>query len=150
MIALMPSSVTTPITEYEDTVRKETRAQWSSFVPISSQWQIQALRALFQMATLPPNWDSYGSPPPSPTSLATSIDLLSEIDLDDLPVPHVAPVPGGGIQFEWSVGQRELEFEILPDGSVEFLKSDGRQPLEEGQLRHVDQMLSLLSWLTSG
>ncbi|MFQ5538907.1 MAG: hypothetical protein ACE5FB_00775 [Candidatus Binatia bacterium] len=150
MIALMPSSVTTPVTEYEDTVRKETRAQWSPFVPILSNWQTQALRALFQIATLPHNWDSYGSPPLSPTSLATSIDLLSEIDLDDLPIPHVAPVPGGGVQFEWSVGQRELEFEILRDGSVEFLKVDSKQPVEEGQLRYVDQMFSLLSWLTSG
>ncbi len=148
MITLMPSSATTPITEYQDTVRKDTRAQWSPFVPISSKWQTEALRALFQIATLPHNWDTYNSPPPSPTALAASIDLLSEIDLDDLPIPHVAPVPGGGIQFEWSVDQRELEVEILPDGSVEFLKAEGRQPLEEGHLRHMDQMPSLLSWLT--
>lgn len=125
---------------------------WSEMVPVDglSHWQIQALKGVLQTVHLPNNWDSYGSPPPSPVARNTAIKLITHFDFDDLPAPDIVPVVGGGIQFEWIVGQRELELEILPDGAVEFLKTEGSRPLEEGRLMAESGHLgSLLAWLTS-
>ena len=149
MIALVPSLVTT---EYEATVKGESTAQWSRDFPVETQWQIQALKAVCQLVNLRYDWDSYRSPPISSMALTASTRLIAIIDPEDLPVPQVFPVPGGGLQLEWVVGVRELELEILPDGRVEFLKVEGGQPIEEGQLRlgTYGRVFSILSWLTAG
>jgi hypothetical protein len=73
---------------------------------------------------------------------------IAELDLGDLPVPHVAPVPGGGIQLEWRVGDRELELEILPDGAIEFLRAERGEPVDEAALDSA-QLHSLLAWVVS-
>jgi len=146
MTAILVSTVTT---ENEATVKKDTTAQWSQDFPVESQWQIQALKPVCHLANLRYDWDSYGSPPVSSMALTASTRLIAMIDPEDLPVPHVFPVPGGGIQLEWIVGQRELEIVILPDGTVEFLKVEGGQPIEEAQVRlgAYGQVSSILSWL---
>jgi len=151
MIALIPSGVTT-VTGFEQNFPTESKAQWSETVLVRSKWQTEVLKAVFQVANLPSNWDSYGSPALSPLALAASKFLLAMVDLDDLPVPFVAPVPGGGVQFEWIIGERELELEILPDGAVEFLKAQREQPAEEGyiKLENYRHIPTLLSWVTSG
>lgn len=125
---------------------------WSETVPVDglSHWQIQALKGVLQTVHLANNWDSYGSPPPSPIARAAAVSLITRFDFDDLSTPDVVPVVGGGIQFEWIIGQRELELEILPDGTVEFLRVEGTQPLDEGRLMAEPGHLgSLLGWLTS-
>lgn len=120
-------------------------------VPVSglSHWQIQALKGVLQTAHLQANWDSYGSPAPSPVTVNSAIQLLTSVGFDILPVPYIVPVVGGGIQFEWIVDRRELELEILPDGSADFLKSEGGTPLEEGALETIVHLEALLAWLTS-
>jgi hypothetical protein len=108
--------------------------------------------AVFRIEALKADWDSYGSPPPTLVAINRSLDILraiAELNLLDLPAPHVVPVPGGGIQFECGVGQRELEFEILPDGSAEYLKAEGGDPVAEGTLT-LSQVDSLLAWLVGG
>jgi len=139
---------------YEDTATTVTTPQWSDVIPIRglSSRQIEAVIGALKTENLPDNWDGYGSPPPPQRVVNISIKLLEAIPFDDLPVPHVVPVSGGGIQIEWSIGQRELELEILPDGSVEFLKAERGQPLEEGKLTSVasSQVQSLLAWLIPG
>lgn len=149
MTTLLQSPVTT---ENEATIKRDTPAQWSQDFPVESRWQIETLQAVCQLANLRDDWDSYGSPPISPAALHTSTRLIAMIDPGDLPVPCVFPVPGGGMQLEWIVGQRELELEILPDGTVEFLKVEGGQPIEEAQvgLKAYGQTSSILSWLGSG
>lgn len=114
-------------------------------------WQVQAVKRVFQTAELSANWDSYGSPPLSAQAVRTAISVILSVHLDDLPTPDVVPVPGGGIQLEWRMGSRELELEILPNGSLEFLKSEHGEPLEEGTLElSAIETTSLASWLLSG
>lgn len=151
MITGTRSLMTTLLAEYDDTFTTATKAQWSPVVPVASYGQIQALQTVLRTASLPHDWDSYGSPPPSPMALAASVHLITAIDLDDLTIPDIFAVPGGGIQFEWRFGGRELELEVLPDSSLQFLKVERGVPLEEGQLKAglYGEVSSLLSWLAS-
>ncbi len=112
-------------------------------------WQTQAIKRLFQVAELPADWDSYGSPSPSKQAVSMAIWVIHAITLDDLPVPNVVPVPGGGIQVEWQCGARELELELLPDGTLEFLKSQNGVPFEEGVVEWTSEPTSLAAWLVS-
>jgi len=71
---------------------------------------------LDELAGLPENWDGHGSPPIRATAKETVFKLLELLDQLDMPVPHFAPVSGGGLQLEWQQGKRELELEIFPQG----------------------------------
>ena len=130
-------------------------AQHGDVIPLhpdySPQWQKEAIIALCRLASLPMGWDSYGSPPPSDRALHIAERLVTAINLEDLPVPYIIPVSGGGIQIEWNIPPRELELEILPDGSVEYARVENDVVVEEGSLDpyNADHILSLLSWLTN-
>lgn len=76
-----------------------------------------------ELAELPENWDSYGSRSIQEKALTVARHIIQEINTRQLPLPRAYPVPGGGIQLEWCIlGRGELEVEILPDGSIEFLE----------------------------
>jgi len=126
-------------------------AQWSSVIPTRalSQWQIQGIKRLNEILSLPENWDSYGSSPPTQDAANTAMNLLTGIDIDYFVAPRVVPVSGGGLQLEWEVGTRGLELEILNDGSVEYLTTERRESYGEGPIRMVNEVRSLFLWLLS-
>jgi hypothetical protein len=86
-----------------------------------SAWLFDGLKRVLRAAARRENWDGQGSPAPSSAVVEKSVELLRVIDDDEPPLPRVVPVPGGGLQLEWHEGSRELELEVLPDGSVEYL-----------------------------
>jgi hypothetical protein len=114
---------------------------------VASKTCLQFLEAL---ENLPPNWDSYGSIPPTPQALRGAEGLLRLLTVEAFPSPQVVPVPGGGVQLEWQVGPRGLEVEIRPDGSIEYLKVEG-EFMEEGPLlaNQPDRLRELVRWLTA-
>ena len=128
-----------------------TSPQWSGVVSVGdlSQWQVEAIRKLLQLFTLPRDWDSYGSPPPSEVAIMAAVRLILRIDLESFLSPLVVPVAGGGVQLEWSLGSREVEIEINDRGSAEYLKSSGGKPIEEGPIALPDlpRIRALLTWL---
>lgn len=141
-----------------------TTHEWSTGVSISksashwtetvlsgdlSQWKDSAVTAVLRLSRLSDNWDGYASPQPSKQVVDASIDLIKAILFDDLPSPQIVPVAGGGIQFEWSVSQRELQFEIRPDSSIEFLKAVRGEPVGEGKVEDIYQLQAHLAWLIS-
>lgn len=134
-------------TEFRESVSAQSKSQWSWAVPVTSQWQVLTIKEVLEAAQLPRNWDTYGSSPPSSWVVNTSIRLVTGIDEDDLPLPHVVPVPEGGIQFEWNVGDRELEIAVLPEGMIEFLKAEQGQPVEEGTVTTYGQLYWLVGWV---
>ena len=76
--------------------------------------------------------------------------IISLLSLHNPPLPHITPVPGGGVQFEWECFGRALEIEVLPDGTIEVLvvADDGRTT--EAQLSEPHKQLPrLIHWLTS-
>lgn len=115
-------------------------------------WLIDAWRALETMARLEENWDSYGSRPLSMTAVEAASRVLYVLRNRRMPAPQLVPVSGGGLQFEWQEGNRELELEVFPDGRVGFLLVQDSEPLTEGELPHgaTREVQALADWLTRG
>jgi hypothetical protein len=86
-----------------------------------SSWHCSAVDAVFRLGGLTANWDGYGSPPIKQAALRKALALLDGIQNYDLPTPEICPVTGGGIGIAWHQQTHELEVEILPDGSAEFV-----------------------------
>jgi len=117
---------------------------------LGTSWLANASRKLSELSRYPNDWDSYGSPAISITALTNAIHFLSSF-VFHTPAPVIVPVPGGGIQFEWQAGRRELELEIDPNGRIEYLKVLEDETTEEGEMASIDDptIQDLLEWLLS-
>ena len=120
---------------------------WSQVTPVMELGGIAkgAVRRLGELARRPANWDGYGSPPLTMEAKSTAMTLLAAIG-ERLNGVNIVQVPGGGVQFEWGIGPRELELEILPDGSIQFLVVQGEQMLD-GDIENRRTLEALLGWL---
>lgn len=119
-------------------------------VDILTPKQAEAMRRLGEIAKLPQNWDSYGSPPPTPTAVQTVMDLLLKIGDRNLPFVRVVPVSGGGVQLEWRVSYRELQLEISGNGTAQYLQIENGRPTKEEEVTPTaEQIGSLLMWLVA-
>lgn len=110
--------------------------QWDGVTPLAqaSPWLLSALRKVAELANLPEGWNGYGSPQiqqPAVERVSNVLDCLSALDL---PTPQIFPVSGGGIQIELRQDQRELEIEVLPDGSIEYLLVTENGDMFEGPI----------------
>ncbi len=129
--------------------------QWSSVTLPSEEatvanWQRRVLGALLRLRRLPQSWDTYGSPQLQQGAQESAADLIALLALHKPPIPHVAPVPGGGVQFEWEFENRALEIEVLADGTVEFLAIDEKGSTAEGSIAEThNQVPRLIHWLKS-
>ncbi|HLX64216.1 MAG TPA: hypothetical protein VKX17_23290 [Planctomycetota bacterium] len=88
---------------------------------------------LGKLAQLPSGWDGHDSPPIKTETIEQAERVLAALEAESAPAPHICPVAGGGVQLEWQHGGRELEIEILPDGSVQYLTVHGND-MDEGIL----------------
>ena len=138
-----------PLTDTRSPIAAVPRTQWAQITPlldlgVRARGVMSCVR---EIASLPAGWDGHGSPPLCEPAKAVAARLVSGTDLESLPTPHVSPVSGGGVQFEWRVGPRELEIEVLPDGSIEYLAVlDGTQ-MVEGTLDEGAAPGALFRWL---
>jgi len=115
-------------------------------------WLIKAKYDLNRVANLPENWDSYGSPSVAVELLSNAEDFLDALNAEDIHPPFVAPVSGGGIQFEWSNQDRDLEVEFVEPYIFGYLKVVKDQPVEEGEhsANDYNSARQLLRWLMLG
>jgi hypothetical protein len=121
--------------------------QWSGVIPLEQlhMWQLQALRDINSIASLPTDWNSYGSRQITSDATGKAIGLIVGLTgYSEMPRPHVAPVSGGGIQLLWRNGEQELDIEVLPNGSTEYLISLGEDCIDDGQLN--GDLLPLYPW----
>jgi len=111
--------------------------QWNSVTPLEGVdlWLRSAQRKLTALTRLRADWDGYGSPPVQAGAIARVADLLAVLAKLDLPNPELFPVPGGGLQLEFRQGNRELEIEIRPDSSIEYLLVENGTDMREGEVR---------------
>lgn len=73
---------------------------------------------LAEIARLQQGWDTYGSPPITDAAIRMAVIVAAAIDAPAT-LRAIVPVPGGGIQFEFSARNgRELEIEILREGVI--------------------------------
>lgn len=116
----------------------------------AADWFVDALFELSRISKLPVNWDTFGSPPLTDGARAEAIRVLTCLGRQHLPLPDVAAVSGGGVQFEWNIGPRALELEVLPDGSIEFLRAYEDDRMSEGTILpgRLDKLREQVSWLT--
>jgi len=111
-------------------------------------WLRACLPRLLRLCGLKPNWDSYGSPPPSLALVKGVISWLRLAEKETLPEPEVVPASAGGIQLEWYLGKRELEIEFTATGQIEYLRSDNeRREEKEDVIKNLDDLRSPLGWL---
>jgi hypothetical protein len=81
--------------------------------------------------------------------------LIRELDAFDLPTAYIGPVSGGGLGVEWRNGNRDLTLEILPDGTLEYLKAERSATgldidhMEDGDLPsdRLGEVRVLIRWL---
>ncbi|MEA5448793.1 hypothetical protein VB780_09460 [Leptolyngbya sp. CCNP1308] len=122
-----------------------------------SSWLLPVLKSAFEFKELTENWDSYGSPKITEDAFQSLLNVLFQVQNEILPSPFICPVPGGGLQLEWEIGEYELELEFLPDGSIEFLTVDkSANHLEDGMMEGklertngIARIHELLAWLLS-
>lgn len=122
-------------------------SQWTTVSSISP-WLTDATRRLRDVAALPDDWDSYGSPRPSTDAVSLAVRLLVQLEPRKPPIPRIVPVGGGGVQLEWDGPKRSLELEILPNGIIEFLLSGEEGQMEGDRLaaKQIDRVWDLLKW----
>lgn len=115
----------------------------------TATWLIKARDDIARLKSLPNNWDSYGSPSIPTRLFENAKNFLSSLEFENISPPRVVPVSGGGLQFEWKYGNRELEVEFVEDIFVGYLKVISDQPVGEGQfsLRDYDSGRLLIKWL---
>jgi hypothetical protein len=99
-------------------------------VPDSAVERMEAALARIKgLASLEPNWDSYGAVPLQRGAVLHTIRLVAAIlQNEGVPLPAIVPTSEGGLQLEWHRGRATLEMEVLPDRTVEvfFLMPSGR------------------------
>lgn len=113
-----------------------------------------ASRRLGMLSELEQGWDSYSAPPPHPATLKFSTGFIRDIAgvlVDygiDPPIPFVTATPHGGIQFEWTVENRELELEVARPNDFHYLRV-GPNYHDEGTASRWEAV-RFVKWVASG
>jgi hypothetical protein len=131
-----------------------TNAQFGRILPLfmAAPEFAESLRTISELANLPDNWDSYGSPRLKSSAVQRAVEVLVAARSSYAPAPRIAAVSGGGLQIEWEMGARELEIEVLPDGSIEILMVEGEMMIESpAPAEQVNSIVpTFLHWLSAG
>lgn len=106
------------------------------------------------------NWDHYGAKSIDENCVDQAFSILNQLlewrerAESEMPVPFVAPLPTGGIQFEWDKGKRFLEISIAPETRAVYFfamdKIDDGEISIEGSIRSEEELQQLLAWFIRG
>ena len=120
----------------------------------TAAWLRDLVPQMLDLTRLPKSWDDRGGPPPTEGLVREIVEALGQAEIEDLSVPTAVPLPGGGIQLEWSGGEREVELAFYPGGqaSAIALRSSDEAPLDEQEFPIEDfaSIRRALSWLKVG
>jgi hypothetical protein len=133
-----------------ETISKDSTSDSSFLIDFNQPtWLAKAKDDLKQLAQLKEDWDSYGSPPLSPELLKNAEEFLNNIEFENIPSPFIAPIPGGGVQFEWFKEGRELEVEFTDRFIIGYLKIVDDESVDEGEitLNNRASARELIRWL---
>lgn len=133
------------------TLRPEQEYNGRQWLPVKSlqspAWLKETYDRITDLAKLAPNWDSYGGLPAEPRAISAAGLLLSNLDIEDMPRPHVAAIPDGGVGLHWRVAERDLEIEIEANGDIHFLRTTvGTEPCSE-KVRSWEDAQLVLNWV---
>ncbi|MFA5905261.1 MAG: hypothetical protein WC836_15110 [Desulfobacula sp.] len=109
-----------------------------------------------EFSTYKSQWDSYNAKPPNNKILKFALnfyrDICSVLMLHEIDIPEtfVVPTTSGGVQFEWTVKERELEIELSGVDKYSCLVTDGENELEgEGEVSRWNA-IRLIMWVATG
>ncbi|MCD2511467.1 hypothetical protein [Comamonas endophytica] len=71
---------------------------------------------LEEIASIPSGWYDGENSAPTPAAVGAMRQFLEDVSLLSSPLPHLYPIPSGGVVAEWSLGYREASAEIDPSG----------------------------------
>lgn len=95
------------------------------------------------------DWDGYGTPKVSDKLRDKCYEILEVICASQLELPLIFPVCGGGLQFEWKYGKRDLELEFNEETisvlRTEEISADEIMYLEKDNVS-IDEIPVLIRW----
>lgn len=118
-------------------------------------WELETSKRLSLLLGLAEGWDGFNALPLDIASAMFGLKLLNHLLPSEAQAPLLSPTNYGGLQFEWYVGERELEIEIEAPYQVKVLFKDNEtgEELEQafdyeyGELRNlVFRTLGLRNW----
>jgi hypothetical protein len=113
---------------------------------ISQKWRDQALEEIKLLDMLEAVTDEWTPKKPTYAAVAQARMLLGKIDESKVSPPYIMPTVDGGIDFEWTRNERELDITVSSGGSIEYLKLVDKTPFEEGELE-LKNLVALTDWL---
>ena len=134
----------TPLRREDDQHR-----QWSPVRTLDfPDWLKETFDRISELRNLQEGWDSFGALRVSSRAISQARFLLSNLDVEDLPRPHVAALPDGGVGFQWRVSERDLEIEIDPSGPMRCLKTlVGEGPMDPEDAHDLSEVQDALNWI---
>jgi len=112
----------------------------------------RSLEEVAQLTELPANWDCHQSRPIQEGAARAARKLLTVADHETPPMPRIAPVPGGALTVTLRYDDRELEFLVHADGSVDFARFINREDQDDENEDPLDlddetKVRNLVRWL---
>ena len=95
---------------------------------------------LEEIRATPAGWYDDENPAPSLAAIEAMRGLLVEVSMQPVPLPHLYPLPSGGIAAEWTIGAWEASAEIDETGSQVTLNAVNTDTVDE-----LDMVIDLQS-----
>lgn len=113
------------------------------------KWRDETLQRILALEKLPESGDRFVAVRPSTIAFERAQYLLDSMEVVPfgLPAPLIFPTMDRGIRMEWRGEARELEFEILAEGQIEFLTIERGRPEREGTIDSNAVARGLITWL---
>lgn len=124
--------------------------------PLTSHGLFQSFEWLEKLA---PDWDGYGSLPPTPSMISAAREVLALFQASALARgmswvhPHVGCNERGEITLEWWIDTRTLTVYVRSDERIDYLMSWGSNietEMEEGEISRIADFVALSYWLRHG
>lgn len=95
---------------------------------------------LEEITATPAGWYDDKNPAPSTSAIEAMRRLLVDVSMQPVPLPHLYPLPNGGIAAEWTIGAWEASAEVDETGSQVNLNAVNTDTVEM-----VDMVIDLQS-----
>jgi hypothetical protein len=114
---------------------------------ISQKWRDQALDELKNLSNLSRPTDEWTPRQPSDAASSQAKAVLFKVDETKMPPPYLMATIDGGIDFEWTRNEREMDLIISSGGEIEYMKLVDKAPVEEAHLKSFADLDTLCDWL---
>lgn len=95
---------------------------------------------LEEIRATPAGWYDDENPAPSTSAIEAMRSVLADVSMQPVPLPHLYPLPNGGIAAEWTIGAWEASAEVDETGSQVTLNAVNTETVKQ-----VDMVIDLQS-----